>query len=80
HSLCDDAQGIVAGSMLAVLGVTLLSCAGLLAGGTAGLAFLAHYATGFSFCLCFFAVNLPFYYLSFRRLGAAFTVKTFAAI
>ncbi|MGO7258958.1 YitT family protein, partial [Rhizobium brockwellii] len=40
HSLLDDAQGIVAGSMLAVLGVTLLSGAGLLAGGTAGLAFL----------------------------------------
>ncbi|MBY5569091.1 YitT family protein [Rhizobium leguminosarum] len=80
HSLFDDAQGIVAGSMLAVLGVTLLSGAGLLAGGTAGLAFLAHYATGFSFGLCFFAVNLPFYYLAFRRLGAAFAIKTFTAI
>ncbi|MBY4588108.1 MULTISPECIES: YitT family protein [Rhizobium] len=80
HSLFDDAQGIVAGSMLAVLGVSLLSGAGLLAGGTAGLAFLAHYATGFSFGLCFFAVNLPFYYLAFRRMGPAFTIKTFAAI
>ncbi|MBX5196607.1 YitT family protein [Rhizobium sp. NZLR10] len=80
HSPFDDAQGIVAGSMLAVLGVSLLSGAGLLAGGTAGLAFLAHYATGISFGLCFFAVNLPFYYLAFRRLGLAFTIKTFAAI
>ncbi|WP_064709766.1 YitT family protein [Rhizobium bangladeshense] len=80
HSLLDDAQGIVAGSMLAVLGVSLLSGAGLLAGGTAGLAFLAHYATGISFGLCFFAVNLPFYYLAFRRLGPAFTIKTFLAI
>ncbi len=80
HSLLDDAQGIVAGSMLAVLGVSLLSGAGLLVCGTAGLAFLAHYATGLSFGLCFFVVNLPFYYLAFRRLGAAFTIKTFAAI
>ena len=80
HSPLDDAQGIVAGSMLAVLGVSLLSGAGLLAGGTAGLAFLAHYATGLSFGLCFFAVNLPFYYFAFRRLGLAFTIKTFAAI
>lgn len=80
HSLLDDAQGLVAGSMLAVLGVSLLSSAGLLAGGTAGMAFLLHYATGWSFGLCFFAVNLPFYYLAFRRLGPAFTVKTFVAI
>ncbi len=80
HSLFDDAQGLVAGSMLAVLGVSLLSGAGLLTGGTAGMAFLLHYATGWSFGLCFFAVNLPFYYLAFRRLGPAFTVKTFAAI
>lgn len=80
HSLFDDAQGLVAGSMLAVLGVSLLSSAGLLAGGTAGMAFLLHYATGWSFGLCFFAVNLPFYYLAFRRLGPAFTVKTFVAI
>jgi uncharacterized membrane-anchored protein YitT (DUF2179 family) len=80
HSLFDDAQGLVAGSMLAVLGVSLLSGAGLLTGGTAGMAFLLHYATGWSFGLCFFAVNLPFYYLAFRRLGPAFTLKTFAAI
>lgn len=80
HSLLDDAQGLVAGSMLAVLGVSLLSGAGLLTGGTAGMAFLLHYATGWSFGLCFFAVNLPFYYLAFRRLGPAFTVKTFIAI
>ncbi|MBD9373951.1 YitT family protein [Rhizobium sp. ARZ01] len=80
HSLFDDVQGIFAGSMLAVLGVTLLSGAGLLTGGTAGLAFLMHYATGWGFGLCFFAVNLPFYYLAFKRLGLAFTLKTFAAI
>jgi uncharacterized membrane-anchored protein YitT (DUF2179 family) len=80
HSLFDDAQGLVAGSMLAVLGVLILSSAGLLAGGTAGMAFLIHYATGWSFGLCFFTMNLPFYYLAFRRLGAAFTVKTFVAI
>ena len=36
QSLFDDMQGIFAGSMLAVLGLTLLSGAGLLTGGTAG--------------------------------------------
>lgn len=80
HSLVDDVQGVVSGSMLAVLGITLLSSAGLLTGGTPGIAFLIHYATGFSFGACFFAVNLPFYYIAFRRMGLAFTLKTFAAV
>ncbi|MCV9962620.1 YitT family protein [Pararhizobium sp. BT-229] len=80
HSLVEDAQGVVSGSMLAVLGITLLSSAGLLTGGTPGIAFLIHYATGFSFGACFFAANLPFYYIAFRRMGLAFTLKTFAAV
>jgi uncharacterized membrane-anchored protein YitT (DUF2179 family) len=80
HSLVDDAQGVLSGSMLAVLGITLLSSAGLLTGGTPGIAFLVHYATGFSFGACFFSVNLPFYYLAFRRMGLAFTIKTFVAV
>lgn len=80
HSALEDAQGILAGSMLATLGVVLLSKAGLLTGGTAGLAFLIHYATGLAFGAVFFAANLPFYYLAFRRFGAAFTAKTFTAV
>ena len=28
----------------------------------------------------FFAVNLPFYWLGWRRMGARFTLKTFAAV
>lgn len=80
HSMMEDVQGVVAGSMLVSLGVTLLSSAGLLTGGTVGLAFLFHYATNVSFGLVFFLVNLPFYYLAYKRLGLAFTVKTFCAI
>ena len=80
HSLLEDAQGVLAGSMLVSLGVTLFSAAGLLTGGTVGLAFLVHYGTDLSFGTVFFLVNLPFYYLAFRRLGLAFTVKTFCAI
>ena len=80
HSLLEDAQGVLAGSMLVSLGVTLFSAAGLLTGGTVGLAFLVHYGTDLSFGTVFFLVNLPFYYLAFRRLGLAFTVKTVCAI
>lgn len=80
HSLLEDAQGIIAGAMLCSLGIVLLQSAGLVTGGTPGLAFLAHYLTGASFGLCFFLVNLPFYYLALRRLGPLFTVKTFSAV
>jgi uncharacterized membrane-anchored protein YitT (DUF2179 family) len=39
-----------------------------------------HYATGVNFALAFFLLNLPFFYLSLKRLGPAFTIKTFIAI
>ena len=51
-----------------------------LTGGMAGLAFLIHYATHLPFGVVFFAINLPFYWLSVRRMGAAFTLKTFCAV
>ncbi len=80
HSILEDVQGVVAGSMLAALGVTLLASAHLLIGGTAGLGFLLRYSTDLSFGVVFFALNLPFYWLAYKRLGLAFTVKTFAAV
>lgn len=76
HSLVDDVQGLAAGSMMASLGVLLLSSAGLLT----GVAFLLHYATGYAFGLLFFVINLPFYWLAFRRFGFGFTLKTFLAV
>ncbi len=80
HTPVEDVQGMIIGAMVAALGLYLLNQVGLLTSGTAGVAFLLHYQFGISFGLFFFAVNLPFYYLSFRRLGLAFSVKTFAAI
>lgn len=80
HTLLEDGQGLLTGAMVAALGFYFLNKVGLLTGGTAGVAFLLHYALGISFGLLFFIVNLPFYYLSFRRLGLSFSVKTFVAI
>jgi uncharacterized membrane-anchored protein YitT (DUF2179 family) len=80
HSLFEDAQGLFTGTVLASLGVMLLAKAGLLTGGVAGMAFLLHYAFGWSFGLGFFVINLPFYWLAYKRLGLAFTIKTFSAI
>ncbi|MBB2701651.1 UNVERIFIED_ORG: uncharacterized membrane-anchored protein YitT (DUF2179 family) [Rhizobium esperanzae] len=80
HSPIEDVQGIFSGSLVAALGLYVLASAGLLTGSTAGVAFLLHYALGVNFGLAFFLLNLPFFYLSWKRLGMAFTMKTFIAI
>jgi uncharacterized membrane-anchored protein YitT (DUF2179 family) len=80
HSHFDDAQALVTGTLFISLGVAMYKHTGLLTGGTAGLAFLAHYATGIGFGKLFFVINLPFYWLAWQRMGRRFTVKTFAAV
>lgn len=80
HSLLDDAQALLTGTLFVALGLVLLRQAGLVTGGTAGIAFVLHYATGWSFGALFFMVNLPFYVLAWRRMGARFTIKTFFAV
>ena len=80
HSWFDDAQGLAIGTLFVALGLVLLRHAGLLTGGTAGIALVLHYATGWRFGVLFFALNLPFYWLAWRRLGPRFTLKTFAAV
>lgn len=80
HSRTEDAVALFTGVLLISVGIAFFTSAGLLTGGTAGLAFLLHYATGWSFGKVFFALNLPFYWLAWRKLGRAFTLKTFAAV
>ena len=80
HTLVEDALAIIIGTLMVSFGVVMLRQVGALTGGTAGMAFLAHYVTQISFGTAFFIINLPFYYLSFRRMGLQFTLKTFAAV
>ena len=80
HTLFDDAQGVAFGALMAAFGIAILTQLGLITGQTAGLAVLLSYLTGLPFGAVFFAVNLPFYWLGFRRMGLAFTVKTFLAV
>ena len=80
HTLTEDAVAVFTGVLLISVGVVFFTSAGLLTGGTAGLAFLLHYATGIGFGKIFFVLNLPFYWLALRKLGRAFTIKTFAAV
>ncbi|PKH22307.1 hypothetical protein CIG19_13470 [Enterobacterales bacterium CwR94] len=80
HSLIEDVLAIITGTLMVSFGVILLRQAGALTGGTAGIAFLLHYATSLTFGTAFFLLNLPFYWLAFKRMGLAFTVKTFCAV
>jgi uncharacterized membrane-anchored protein YitT (DUF2179 family) len=80
HSAFEDAQALLTGTLFVALGLMLFRQAGLMTGGTAGIALAAHYASGWRFGALFFAINLPFYWLAWRRMGPRFTVKTFAAV
>ncbi|MEZ5886523.1 MAG: YitT family protein [Paracoccaceae bacterium] len=80
HSLVEDAQGIAYGAGMAAFAITILTHLGLVTGQTAGLAVLISYATGWGFGPIFFVVNLPFYWLGYRRIGGRFVAKTLAAV
>ena len=80
HSTTEDVVAIFTGVLMISVGVAFFTSAGLLTGGTAGLAFLLHYATGVGFGKIFFVLNLPFYWLALRKLGREFTLKTFVAV
>ncbi len=80
HSFFDDLQALVAGALLVAFSIVLFRHAGLLFGGTAGMALLGHYASGYGFGPVFFAINLPFYLFALHAMGWAFTLKTFAAV
>ncbi len=80
HTLIEDTQALLAGTLIVSLGVALLGKAGLITGGAVGLAFLVHYASGIGFGLAFFAINLPFYVLGLRKMGATLVAKTFVAV
>lgn len=80
HSPLDDTQGIAFGSFMCATGVLLLTHLGFVTGQTAGLAILISYATGWEFGPVFFVVNLPFYWLGWKRFGPTFVAKSFLAV
>jgi len=80
HSWHEDVIAIVTGTLLVALGVTMYKYSLLGTGGINGLALLLNYVTPFGFGAIFFVLNLPFYWLAWKRLGAAYTIKTFGAV
>ncbi|NVK57636.1 MAG: YitT family protein [Alteromonadaceae bacterium] len=80
HKLYEDVLGLICGSILVSLGLVLLSENSLLSPGTAGLAMALDALLPFNFGQLFFVINIPFYYLSWRQMGWAFTLKTFISV
>lgn len=80
HSYMDDSIALFSGTLFVGITLILYEQAGLLTGSTAGIAFVIHYATGWSFSLVYFLINLPFYWFAWRYLGRAFALKTFICV
>jgi uncharacterized membrane-anchored protein YitT (DUF2179 family) len=80
HPLWEDALALLMGTMMVALGIALYGHAGLLTGGTVGIAFLLKYLLGWSFGWSFFLINLPFYALAIWQMGWQFTLRTFCAV
>jgi uncharacterized membrane-anchored protein YitT (DUF2179 family) len=80
HSLLEDVLALLTGTLLCALGLQFLGQSGLITGQTAGAALVISYASGWAFGLVFFLINLPFYWLGYRRIGLAFTLKSFASV
>jgi len=80
HSRVEDCLALLVGTVMISFGLLLLRTGGIMTGGTAGIALLLHYAFGFAFGVVFFLLNLPFFYLAVRRMGWAFSLKTFLCI
>lgn len=80
HRAYEDIQALLTGTLFVAMGVVMFGHTGLLTGGTVGIAFLLHYATGWNFGVLIFVLNLPFYGLAWKRMGRPFTLKTFAAV
>ncbi|MBE9636789.1 YitT family protein [Salipiger mangrovisoli] len=75
-----DAQGIAFGILMASLSVVFLKAAGLITGQTAGASVLLSYLLPLDFGVIFLLVSLPFFWLSWKRRGKGFTLRTIAAV
>lgn len=80
HSSVEDMLAMIIATFIISFGMMLMQQSGTLTGGTAGLSLLIHYITGIKFGVVFFTINLPFYYLAYKRLGMSMVIKTFLAV
>lgn len=80
HSWLEDVLGLVTGTFAVALGLTFLRASDAATGGTAGLALIIDFASGWPFWLIFASINLPFAVLAVWKKGWDFTLRTVASI
>ena len=80
HSLFEDLFALVCAAVLVGMGIYMMKLAGLLTGGTAGLALSLSTIAPVSFGQVFFVMNLPFYLLAIKSLGWRFATNTLVAV
>ncbi|WP_406736722.1 YitT family protein [Thioclava sp. GXIMD4215] len=85
YTRLEDAQGLLIACAQAALGIHLLRAAGLMTGGTAGLALLLTYIAQdhgihLTFGGIFFAINIPFYAFAYKARGIGFCLKSLASV
>ncbi|WP_316673307.1 YitT family protein [uncultured Tolumonas sp.] len=80
HSWLEDMLAMLTATCLVSLGIVFFNQPGLVVGGTAGLALLLHKLLPFSFGQLFFMLNVPFYWLAWKRLGGQFVAKTLLSV
>ncbi|MFC0470234.1 YitT family protein [Halalkalibacter kiskunsagensis] len=71
---------VLVGLFLTSLGLKFLAVHDLTFGGTAGLATILTFVSTWSWGVLFFLVNLPFFWMSFKKLGKWFTISSFMSI
>lgn len=76
HTTQEDWVAILIGTFLIGQGVFFLQSAELLTGGVAGLTLILTQLTPLSFGVLFFMINIPFYYLSWKRFGPQFAIRS----
>lgn len=79
HSLLEDAYAVLTGCSFALLGLILLKSAGLVTGGTAGIALLLSYLVPIPAGVLFTLVNIPFLLFACRQMERSFVVKAIVA-
>ncbi len=80
HTVLEDVQAILVAPLFVAFAILLFRHAGLLTGGTVGVAFLIHYVSGWPMGAVVFAINLPFYFFAVRSMGWKFAIKTFVSV
>ena len=76
HSIFDDLFGLVSGSILFSVGLSVLHASGVLTGGAAGLALLIANNTGGQVGTIYLLIGIPFFFLALWKKGWRFTLRS----